>query len=681
MNPFACCRSPLLPTSFVASLYLGILCAATGLTAQTNPELIAVSPVQSRTGAFDATQLGKPVEIGTEGVVQAGDDPAWARPDFDDSTWLQVTRQTRLNEYSPKNHQAIVWRRIHIRVVPEETELALQAYFVSRAFEVYVNGQKLIESGQVEPYVPYLRAARLIARIPEAQIRTGTIVIAIRARAPITWWSSAAPGFNGPMLTLGQESTLRSRNLLSMIGENAATVLENLLALGVGLVALALFLSQRRRIEYFWIFVQGVLNAAFLPLLFLGVVHNIPVTWWFPNEIIQFAIYIAILLMVQAFLRKPFGWLLWLCIVVACLTVVICDVGYQYGIFQAFYNAFFTIPLGIIFSLVVPILLFRQLRRGDREAGILLIPFLLYSLWIYVQIGTGLLQLIPPLSKAAVHAQQVINAFPIGFLTIGLSGLGSISFYFSLAIIMVLRSTRMSRQQGIFESELAAAREVQRVIQPEEVESVPGLRVETVYQPAQQVGGDFFQIIPHQTDGSLLIVAGDVAGKGLQAGMLVALLVGAIRTAADSSTDPEAVLHALNNRLMGRGQAQATCLALRIARDGRSTLANAGHLPPYLNGEPVAMEGTLPLGMKEGGDFSVMHFQLDDDDKLLLMSDGVVEATDAAGNLFGFDRVYELLRTVNSAVEVATAARIFGQEDDISVISVTRTALLEPAIA
>jgi serine phosphatase RsbU (regulator of sigma subunit) len=163
--------------------------------------------------------------------------------------------------------------------------------------------------------------------------------------------------------------------------------------------------------------------------------------------------------------------------------------------------------------------------------------------------------------------------------------------------------------------------------------------------------------------------------------MLVALLVGAIRTSADASTEPEFILQALNKRLLGRGHAQATCLALRIAKDGEATLANAGHLPPYLNGEPVAMEGTLPLGTIEDAEISVMRFQVRDGDKLLFLSDGVIEATDAKGHLFGFERVHELLRTVTSAAAVASAAQSFGQEDDISVISVTRNAVLEAAVA
>jgi serine phosphatase RsbU (regulator of sigma subunit) len=224
------------------------------------------------------------------------------------------------------------------------------------------------------------------------------------------------------------------------------------------------------------------------------------------------------------------------------------------------------------------------------------------------------------------------------------------------------------------------AQEVQQVILPEARLALKGLTIESEYRPAREVGGDFFQIIPHKTDGSLLIVAGDVTGKGLKAGMLVALLVGAIRTEEQHNTDPAGMLSTLNQRLMGRGDAQATCLALRIEADGSVTLANAGHMAPYLNGEAMAMEGALPLGMIEGAESSVMHFQLKPGDNLMLMSDGVAEATDANGKLFGFERVHELLRVATSAAEVANAAQSFGQEDDISVISVTRAMVIEPTL-
>jgi len=242
----------------------------------------------------------------------------------------------------------------------------------------------------------------------------------------------------------------------------------------------------------------------------------------------------------------------------------------------------------------------------------------------------------------------------------------------------LLLSVRRQRQMAL---DVRQAQEVHQVIMPEARTTLPGLVIESEYRPEQEVGGDFFQIVEHPTDGSVLIVAGDVVGKGLKAGMLVALLVGAIRSTAELNSEPKFVLSALNRRLIGRGDAQATCLAIRIVKDGAVTLANAGHMPPYLNGEPLAMEGALPLGMMEEAEFSVLRFQLKDGDKLVLVSDGVAEATDAGGHLFGFERVHELLRSAKSAAEVASAAQAFGQEDDISVISVTRAAALKPARA
>jgi serine phosphatase RsbU (regulator of sigma subunit) len=161
--------------------------------------------------------------------------------------------------------------------------------------------------------------------------------------------------------------------------------------------------------------------------------------------------------------------------------------------------------------------------------------------------------------------------------------------------------------------------------------------------------------------------------------MLVALIVGAIRTAVQYDPNPLHVLQALNDRLCGRGHAHATCLALRIASDGAVTLANAGHLPPYLHGTELSMEGALPLGITEAAEFSVMHFQLAPGDQLTLMSDGVAEAQNDHGQLFGFERIRELLRKSVTAAEVATAAQNFGQEDDISVLSVTR-AVAVPAL-
>jgi serine phosphatase RsbU (regulator of sigma subunit) len=141
------------------------------------------------------------------------------------------------------------------------------------------------------------------------------------------------------------------------------------------------------------------------------------------------------------------------------------------------------------------------------------------------------------------------------------------------------------------------------------------------------------------------------------------------------------ILRALNQRLRGRGESFATCLALRISAEGDVLLANAGHPTPYLNGKPIEIEGSLPLGLLESTEFTLRRFPLGPGDRLMMLSDGVAEAQDASGQLLGFDRVHILLRGDKSAAEIADAAQAFGQQDDISVISVTRVAVPEPSHA
>ncbi len=190
------------------------------------------------------------------------------------------------------------------------------------------------------------------------------------------------------------------------------------------------------------------------------------------------------------------------------------------------------------------------------------------------------------------------------------------------------------------------------------------------------MGGDFFQQIGDGQCG-VLIVVGDVSGKGLPAAMLVSVLVGAIRAQAAHSTDPAGLLRSLNDRLMGRVHGGfTTCLAAHITAGGLLTLANAGHLPPYLNGREIALPGSLPLGILHDVDYACSRVQLAPGDRLTFVSDGVVEAQHSSSSkspsgtdaLFGFERTRALSRQPASVI--AEAARLFGQTDDITVVTV-----------
>ncbi len=263
------------------------------------------------------------------------------------------------------------------------------------------------------------------------------------------------------------------------------------------------------------------------------------------------------------------------------------------------------------------------------------------------------------------------------------STLAQIATVLSLAIITVLLLRRFlqgQRKREQFRQEMEQARQLQQVLIPEALPVLPGFTFESEYRPAQQVGGDFFQIIPHPSDGSILLVVGDVTGHGLQAAMLVALIVGAIRNQTETSFDPLSMLQSLNRRLLGRAHAHATCLALRIAPNGEITLANAGHLPPYFNGSEIAMKGAMPLGMMENAEFEVLEFLLKPTDRLTLLTDGVVEAQNENKELFGFERTSDLLRREASAADVASAAQAFGQQDDITVLSIRRVSVAVPVL-
>jgi serine phosphatase RsbU (regulator of sigma subunit) len=222
-------------------------------------------------------------------------------------------------------------------------------------------------------------------------------------------------------------------------------------------------------------------------------------------------------------------------------------------------------------------------------------------------------------------------------------------------------------RQSAMERELHSAREVQRVLVPEAMPELPGYTVGSAYLPAQEVGGDFFQVID-LPKGAVLVVIGDVSGKGLPAAMAVALIVGAIRSTVETTDDPAEILAALNRRLHGRLRSGfATCVALRLDTEGNGVIANAGHLPPYVDGEEFALPSALPLGLVPEATYEAVKLSLKRGSLLTLYTDGLLEARNAAGELFGFERTKAVSR--RPAEEIVETARKFGQEDDITVLT------------
>jgi serine phosphatase RsbU (regulator of sigma subunit) len=210
---------------------------------------------------------------------------------------------------------------------------------------------------------------------------------------------------------------------------------------------------------------------------------------------------------------------------------------------------------------------------------------------------------------------------------------------------------------------------------PEDLPRIDGYAIESVYLPAAEVGGDFFQVVPLRS-GRSLVVIGDVSGKGLRAAMIVSMIVGALRTVSGYTEEPAEILGELNRRLCGHMQEGfATCLAVRLEETGRLALANAGHLPPYMNGTEVQFSGSLPLGLRESAAYEQTSLEMAAGDVVVLLTDGIAEARNEQRELLGFAQVESMIHAGATAKDIAGSAQRYGQNDDITVLRMVRLAI------
>lgn len=684
-------------------LWFGLVCCE---QAQSTPAPQAAAPAG---GAVQIT-LGQSVvplygpwkfTIGDSPVDPTTQAPLWAEPDFDDSTWETVDLTPAKGSIDPISGQAAyvpgwtarghaghwgyAWYRVRVKVQgrPDDKLALAGPSDVDDAYQAFDDGKLVGSFGDFSGSRPtFYFSQPMMFPLPQAgEGRSGdsTQVLSFRAwmHPDTLLQNDEAGGFHTAPL-LGESDAVAAQYQMRVDGLKrayAGVLIEALVFSLLGLLAFSLMLFDRSDPVYLWI---GTL------LLLIAIYRFTAVAGAWTQSVSANTSLVIQQVFFSALISAGWVmvWRVWFQLrsqpwIPRILPVLVVLLMLSNSLYQ---NLFFTfVPLAVghtfeyvavVIRAVVVLLMLLTVFEGIRERG----------LEGWVALPAVLLAGISEFYSELQFLHILEFWFPFG-VQITMRQATNILLVVVLAVLLLRRLLLSMREQRRMALDVKQAQEVQLVILPEARAVLPGFVVESEYRPATDVGGDFFQIIPHKSDGSLLIVAGDVTGKGLKAGMLVALLVGAIRSTAELNAQPEFVLQALNRRLLGRGDAQATCLALTVARDGAVTLANAGHIPPYLNGEPVAMEGALPLGVMEDAEFSFMHFQLRESDTLVLMSDGIAEATDAEGHLFGFERVHELLRTTGSASEVATAAQHFGQEDDISVISVTRTAVLEPASA
>ncbi|HVZ83800.1 MAG TPA: PP2C family protein-serine/threonine phosphatase [Terracidiphilus sp.] len=613
----------------------------------------------------------------------------WADPGFDDSSWQTVDLTPAEGAQNPitgssgftpgwnsYGHPGVWgwgWYRMRVRVDADPgvaLSLAGPGAF-DDVYQIFDDGQLIGNFGDFSGSTPRLYYAQpAVFVLPRSASSHATRVLAFRFwMQPQTLTQGFGVGGFESAPTIGESSAIALVHR-SQIDQEIRVYLwepvEAVVFFLLFLLALSLAFFDRSDKVYLWIAALFLATAADATsgtfAVWSTLVHaNFDVV---SHNFILFSLEYAGWVMIWRlwFRQHRPAWLPWTLIPLVILL----------SISQAFADNFFAayaggpaVGIGHAISLITRLIMasylffivFKGIREQGMEGWLVLPPVLLAS--------------VAEFTRELQQLGMQPSWFPFG-VQITLAVLTHLLLVAVLAILLVRRLVLSLRRQRLMALDVKQAQEVQRVILPEARAALQGFMIESEYRSAREVGGDFFQVIPDST-GSILVVAGDVAGKGLQAGMLVALLVGAIRSTAESTRDPLALLQALNRRLIGRGEAHATCLALRIEPTGAATLANAGHLPPYLNGQPIAMDGALPLGSLESADFSVTRFTLAPDDRLVLVSDGLAEAQNEQGELFGFARVEELIRSGQSAAELANAVQAFGQEDDISIIALTRT--------
>jgi Stage II sporulation protein E (SpoIIE) len=631
--------------------------------------------------------------VGDSPVDPASHAPLWAEPGFDDSNWETVDLTPLDGSLDPvygvsgmvpgwttrghADHWGYGWYRLRVQVTaPAGERLAIEGPpGVDDGYQVFQDGSLLGSFGRFSssrPVVYNTQPMRFDLPAPGGG-GSSTRVLAFRV------WMEPATSSNYPDVGGLRTAPLLGNAGAVMVNDRlrwfdafraVADVLMSAAVFGLfALMAFSLALVDRSDRVYLWLGAACLITAIFDAVVVLldttqsmGMASGDPLRF----VVLRPLIYVAWIMVWWSWfgLHRP-AWLPRAVAVLGLLYAVSTALGRNLLVFTVVPHsvsaAFGVVSLAakLLFLPLMLVCIVQGIRKQGLE-GWSVLPAVV--LW-------GVAQFWEELNFLHIH----LTWFPFG-VQITLGDIANLLLAFVIAWLLLRRLLVAVRQQRLMELDVKQAQEVQRVILPEPIATLPGLAIASEYRPAREVGGDFFQILPHPSNGSMLIVAGDVVGKGLQAGMLVALLVGAIRTSADFDPDPLMVLKVLNQRLWGRNHAAATCLALRIAADGGAILANAGHMPPYFNGQPVEIEGSLPLGMIEDAEFSVLQFRFTQGDQLLLMSDGIAEATDLNGNLFGFERILELVRNPASAAAIATAAQNFGQEDDISVISITRTA-------
>ncbi|HEX4582584.1 MAG TPA: PP2C family protein-serine/threonine phosphatase [Acidobacteriaceae bacterium] len=619
--------------------------------------------------------------------------PVRAQPGFDDAHWATMDLTPQAGSVDLNNGTAgfvpgwtqrgypdlsgYAWYRLRLRVRNADQPLWLEMPLnVDDGYQVYANGHYVGQFGGFSAHHVSLYYTQPLSFPLPAPVPDGEIELAVRFyMSPATRFNSPdVGGMHGPP-ALGLASTV---HLLQAADDDAnlhgffGGLLRAFLFLLIAPLALWAWLRNRQERMYLWLFLAlacTILSSLVQVLASLSFALTIAIDTLLGTVLFNpLTLSLWIMFWWHWFGLRERRWIprtAWL-LTAARMLADYCADSPNFGLSlvpQAALHWCNAASLWCVAALgvLLVVILIEGFRRDRIEALLALVPILLLE---FASFGVYLL--------TTFHIPNTF--FPFG-LGISVNNIASMLMMLVIGALALRRFVRTQVGQEVTRKAIALDLEQahqlqQRVLVPEVLIS-PFFTVEAEYRPAQTVGGDFFQTLT-RPDGSLLVVIGDVSGKGVSAAMLVAVLVGAIRNQAEYSFDPAAMLTMLNRRLLGRsGGHFATCLAAEILPDGTMRLANAGHMPTYRNGKEMELEGSLPLGLSSEATSSAQTFTLDPGDRITFLTDGVVEAMNPASELFGFARAQQI--SGQTAISIAQQAQSFGQNDDITVLGVEFT--------
>ncbi len=596
-----------------------------------------------------------------------GDDPRWADPAFDDSGWALIRGDEPWDGQGYPQLSGVAWYRFTLVLPAGGDFYSLLLPRIYSSYQIFVDGRLLLTVGKMPPKpVAYQAPPRALALPDHLGGASEPLQVAIRVWQDSDWVIYRPGGLQGP-IEVGKIANVTHTLRLIEDGTKWRFAVDFGLAvldLLAFTTALALFFWSRAEREYLWfcLLVFGLavehLYEAFYSIL------TAPLHLVQTGANIGFCLYfLASLLFYRRLLGARWTTLLKVCVVCCFLWSANAEAwGRVPGFTLDWENVgelMFTAP---VYAWILT-LIFKRARQRRPDARILVVPvtLLLVSHFIFQLFFTfrtlgfvwarHLTVHMWVQSPAEFSVMEVAEAF----------------FLLAMLAILLNRFARTRREQDRVAAELDAARSVQQVLFPASLPATPGLEIETAYLPALELGGDFFQVLPLD-GGETLVVIGDVAGKGLPAALTVSLVVGTLRTLVEYTSSPSEILAGLNRRLYGRGTGFTTCLAVRFSADCRTlTFANAGHLPPYVNGHEHPVDADLPLGFLDDANFTEQTMALDPGQKVTMLTDGVPEAMQGR-ELFGFERTAAL--SGEPAALIAQTALRFGQTDDITVIVV-----------